>query len=127
MKRSVEQRGFVIESSFKNGGTLIATQRAFCTHLQLVRCARVHSQNTILEWVDSKRAIGSTLKKKPPGRPKTDRTPVTVEAVKQVGSPVASSVSESDEQLQKTSQYLYQYPRTTYGGCCIPQVNCINL
>ena len=34
---------------------------------------------------------------------------------------------ESDEELKKTFNSCIQYPKTSYGRCCIPQVNCINL
>ena len=80
---SGEQCGFVIETFFKNGDSVIAIQRAFRTHFQLGRRARVPSWNTILRWVDSVRATGSTLKKKPPGRPKTVCMAINLEAIRQ--------------------------------------------
>ena len=61
MQWSDEQRGFVVETFFKNGDSVIATQRAFRTHFQLGRRARVPSWNTILMWLDSVRVTGSTL------------------------------------------------------------------
>ena len=78
-----EQRGFVIGAFFKNGDSVIATQRVFRTYFQLGRRAKDPSWNTILRWMDSVHATGSTLKKKPPRRPKTVRTPVNVEEVRQ--------------------------------------------
>ena len=90
MEWSGEQRGFVIETFFKNRVSLIAIQRAFRTRFQLRRCGRVPSRNEILRWMDSVPAI---LKKNLPGRPKTVRTSVNVEAVRQsvVRSPQRSA------------------------------------
>ena len=38
-----------------------------------------------------------------------------------------TSYDRESAELEKTSQLLYQYPRTSYGECCTPQVNRINL
>ncbi|PNF39089.1 hypothetical protein B7P43_G04147, partial [Cryptotermes secundus] len=58
--------------------SVIATQRAFRTHFELGRRDGIPTRNTILRWVASFRATGSTLKKKSPGRSRSARTPANV-------------------------------------------------
>ena len=112
MEWSGEQCGFVIETFFKNGDSVIAIQRADLTHFQLGRRVSAPSRNTIFRWMDSVRATGLTLKKKPSGRSKTVRTPVNFEAVRRrfgnKSSRKTSNDRESDEKFQKTSRLLYQ-------------------
>ena len=117
MELSVEQRGFVIETFLKNGDSVIATQRAFCIHFQLGLRARAPSRNTVLTWVDSVCATGSTLKEKPPGRPMTVRTPGNVESV---GSPVASTISS---QTCRCSEIVLHYGKTHFAfRSCVPSL-----
>ena len=79
---SGEHRGFVVETFFKNNESVIATQRAFRRHFRLGRRAPVPDRKTILLWVSNMRATGSTLKRKPPGRPRSVRTPENVQTVR---------------------------------------------
>jgi len=78
---SGEHRGFVVETFFKNNDSVIATQRAFHRHFRLGRRAPVPDQKTILLWVSNMRATGSTLKRKPPGRPWSIRMPENIQTV----------------------------------------------
>jgi len=77
-----EHRGFVVEMFFKNNESVIATQRAFHRHFRLSRRASIPDRKTILLWVSNMRATGSTLKRKPPGRPGSVRTPENVQRVR---------------------------------------------
>lgn len=84
MPWSVEQRAFVVETYFNNNGSVILTQRAFRLRFNLRPLDLVPDRNAIIRWVASFRTTGSTLKKKPPGRPRTVRTPENVERIRQV-------------------------------------------
>ena len=77
-----EHRGFVVEAYYENNRSVIATQRAFRTRFAFGRNASVPDRKTILLWISNLRATGSTLKRKSPGRPRTVRTPESVEAVR---------------------------------------------
>jgi len=79
---SGEHRDFAVETFFKNNESVIATQRAFRRHFRLGRRAPVPDRKTILLWVSNMRATGSTLKRKPPGRPRSVRTPENVQTVR---------------------------------------------
>jgi len=59
---SGEHRGFVVETFFKNNESVIVTQRAFHRHFRLGQRALIPDQKTILLWVLTMRATGSTLK-----------------------------------------------------------------
>lgn len=80
---SSEHRSFVVETYFKNGDSVVATQRHFRRHFNVGRQGHVPSRNTILLWVNTFRTTGSTLKQKPKGRPRSVRTPENVERVRQ--------------------------------------------
>jgi hypothetical protein len=82
MRWSGEHRGFVVETFFKNNESVIATQRAFRRHFRLCRRAPVPDRKTILLSVSNMRATGSTLKRKPAGRPRSVRTPENVQTVR---------------------------------------------
>ena len=88
MSWSGEQGGFVVETFIKNNESVIATQRAFRRHFRLGRCAPVPDRKTILLWVSNMRATGSTLKRKPPGPPRSRRTPENVQTL-------SSSIAQS--------------------------------
>ena len=62
---------------------MIETQINFCTHFALGRHAPVPDRKTILLWVTNFRATGSALKRKPPGRPRSARTPENIQAVRE--------------------------------------------
>lgn len=83
MSWSGEERAFVVESYFKNGDSVVATQRAFRRHFNLRPLDSVPGRNTIIRWVAAFRATGSTLKQKPPGRPRSIRTPENLERLRQ--------------------------------------------
>ncbi|CAK9820222.1 hypothetical protein ANTPLA_LOCUS10503 [Anthophora plagiata] len=82
MPWSGEHRGFVVEAFFKNGESVIATQREFRTRFGLRANENVPDRKTILLWVRRVRATGSALKRKPPGRPKNVRTSENIAAVR---------------------------------------------
>jgi hypothetical protein len=79
---SGEHRGFVVKTFVKNNESVIATQWAFRRHFRLGRRAPVPDRKTILLWVSNMRATGSTLKRKPPGRPRSIRPPENVQTVR---------------------------------------------
>ena len=81
-KNHVRRRGFVVEAYYENSRSVIATQRAFRTRFAIGRNASVPDRKTILLWISSLRAAGSTLKRKSPGRPRTIRTPENLKAVR---------------------------------------------
>ena len=80
---SSEHRAFVVETYFKNGDSVVVTQRLFRQHFNVPRRGRIPSRNTINLWVQSFRSTGSALKRKPPSRTRTVRTPANVERVRQ--------------------------------------------
>ena len=82
MSWSGEHRGFVAETLFKNNESVVATQRAFRRYFRLGRRAPVPDRKTMVLWVWNMRATGSTLKRKPPGRPRSVRTPENVQTVR---------------------------------------------
>ena len=79
---SAQQRAFVLETFFKNNESVIVTQRAFRRHFSVHRNDSVPSRNTILLWVANFREMASALKKIPPGKQRTVRTPENVERVR---------------------------------------------
>ena len=79
---SGEHRGFVVETFFKNNESVIATQRAFRRHFRLGQRAPIPDRKMILLWVSNVRATGSTLKRRPPVRPRSVRTPENVQTVR---------------------------------------------
>jgi len=79
---SGEHRGFIVETFFKNNESVIATKRAFRRHFRLGRRAPVPDRKMILLWVSNMRATGSTLKQKPPSRPRSIRSPENVQTVR---------------------------------------------
>jgi len=81
MSWSGEHRGSVIEAFFKNKDSVTATQRAFRTRFGLYATDAVPDEKTILRWVSNVRASGSTLPRKPSGRPRNVRTPENVQRV----------------------------------------------
>jgi len=82
MPWSGEFRGFVVEAFFKNNESVIATQRAFRTHFRIPSKGDVPTRKTILRWAAKFRQTGSTLNRKPPGRPRSARTPENIKVVR---------------------------------------------
>jgi len=56
-----EHRAFVVEEFIKNGGSPVATQRAFCIRFVLGRREAVPDKKTIYHWVTNFRQTGQTL------------------------------------------------------------------
>ncbi|CAH0551096.1 unnamed protein product [Brassicogethes aeneus] len=82
MQWSGEQRGFVVETFFKNGESVVATQRAFRRRFGLNPQDSVPDPKTIRKWIVNVRTTGSAIPKKPAGRPKNVRTPENIRAVR---------------------------------------------
>lgn len=80
---SGEHRAFVVETYFKSGDSVVATQRQFRRHFNVGVKGRIPSRNTINLWIENFRSSGSTLKRKPTGRPRSIRTPDNIERVRQ--------------------------------------------
>ena len=77
-----EHRAFVVEGFIKNGGSLVATQRAFRNRFAPGRRDTVPDKKTIYHWVSNFRQTGSALKQASPGRPRTATGPENVAAVR---------------------------------------------
>jgi len=56
-----EHRAFIVEEFIKNGGSPVATQRAFRIRLALGRREAVPGKKTIYRWVSNFRQTGQTL------------------------------------------------------------------
>ena len=70
-----------METLFKNHDSAIVTQRVFRRHFDIRRNGKVPTRQTILNWVTQFRTTASIVDKKPPGRPRTVRTPENVRRV----------------------------------------------
>jgi transposase len=64
----------------KNNDSVTVTQRVF-RHFDIGRNGKVPTRQTILNWVTQFRTTASNDDKKPPGRPRTVRTPENVRRV----------------------------------------------
>ena len=62
MAWSGEHRAFIVEEFIKNGGSPVATQRAFRIRFALGRRETVPDKKTIYRWVSNFRQTGSALK-----------------------------------------------------------------
>jgi len=56
-----KQRTFIVEEFIKNGGSPVATQRAFCIRFALGRRETVPDKKKIYHWVSNFRQTGQTL------------------------------------------------------------------
>ena len=63
---------------FKNNDSVTVMQRVFRRHFDIGRNGKVPTSQTILNWVTQFRTTASSVNKKPPGRPRTVRTPENV-------------------------------------------------
>jgi len=70
-----EHQAFIVEEFIKNGGSLVATQRAFLIRFGLGRQEAVPDKKTIYRWVSNFRQTGSALKQTSPGQPRTTTVP----------------------------------------------------
>ena len=78
---SPQHRAFIVETYFKNGESVIVTQRKFRLHFNVPRHGRIPSRNTIFLWVHNFRTTASATKKHGVSKRKV-RTPENVEAVR---------------------------------------------
>jgi hypothetical protein len=76
MAWSGERRAFIVEEFIKNGGSPVATQRAFRIRFAPGRRDTVPDKKTIYRWVSNFRQTGSALKQTSPGRPRTATPPL---------------------------------------------------
>ena len=79
---SSEHRAILVETYFKCGDSVIASQRQFRSHFGVGRHGRVLNSKTILLWIRNFRQISSALKRESPGRPRSVQTPKTIAAVR---------------------------------------------
>ena len=82
MAWSGEHRAFVLEEFIKNGGSPVATQRAFRIRFAPGRRDTVPDKKTIYRWVSNIRQTGSALKQPSPDRPRTATGPENVADVR---------------------------------------------
>ena len=82
MAWSGEHRTFVVKEFIKNGGSPVATQRAFRNRFAPGRWNTVPDKKTIYRWVSNFRQTGSALKQTSPGRPRTATGPEIVAVVR---------------------------------------------
>jgi len=73
---------FIVEEFIKNGGSLVATQRAFRIRFGLGRREAVPNKQMIYRWVSNFKQTGSALKQTSPGRPRTATGPENVAVVR---------------------------------------------
>ncbi len=76
------ERAFVLESFFKCGESYIKTIRAFRRKFKIAPRKPVPSKNTVKLWVKNFREKGILRKSKPPGLPRSSRTPENIERVR---------------------------------------------
>jgi len=79
---SVEHRAFAVETYFKNSDSVVVTQRIFHRHFNIHQNDSVPSRNTVLLWVKNFREMAFALKRKPPGRQPSLRTPENIARVR---------------------------------------------
>ncbi|GFG33055.1 hypothetical protein Cfor_00061, partial [Coptotermes formosanus] len=79
---TAQHREFVVEAYFKNGYSVVKTQRLCRTHFNVPRRGCVPCRNTIKAWVQNFRQSTSALKRKPRGRIPRVRTPENVEKLR---------------------------------------------
>ena len=80
---SVEHRAFTVETYLKNNDSVVVTQRIFRQHFNIHQNDSVPRRNTVLLWVRNFREAASAVKRKPPGREPSLRTPENIERVRQ--------------------------------------------
>jgi len=73
---SEEHRTFAVVTFFlKKNDFATVNQRVFRRHFDIGRNEKVPTRQTTLNWVTQFRTTTSIVNKKPPGRPRTVRTP----------------------------------------------------
>lgn len=79
---TLEHRVFAVEQFFRNSDSVGTVQRLFRRQFNVERRGAIPDRNTILRWVEAFRTTGSVMKRKPPGLPRSVRTPDNVERVR---------------------------------------------
>ena len=79
---TLEHRVFAFETYIETK-SIITVQRRFRIHFNVERRGSIPDRNTILRWVEAFRTTGSVMKNKPPGLPRTVRSPENVERVRE--------------------------------------------
>jgi hypothetical protein len=82
MTWSGEHRAFIVEEFIKNGGSPVATQRAFRIRFALGRRETFHDKKTFDRWVSNFGQTGSALRQTSPGQPRTATGPENVAVVR---------------------------------------------
>jgi transposase len=75
------QRAFAIKAFYKND-SYAAAQRLFSRHFQINPNNPVPSAHAIKTWIKNFEETGSALKRKPPGKERSIRTPENIETVR---------------------------------------------
>ena len=95
---TIEQRVFIIEQYFKNNESLAAAVRKF--HTKYGRNS-VLTSSTVKRLIEKFRETGSVGDAKHTGRPKTSRSNVNIEAVREsVGDNPGTSIRRRGQELQ---------------------------
>lgn len=77
-----EQRAFCVKNYYKNGDSCTVVRRLFRVEFGLHDLNQCPSESVIRSWVRKFEATGSTLNKKPEGRPRSTRTEETINEVR---------------------------------------------
>jgi hypothetical protein len=91
---SLGHRAFAVETYLKNNDSVVVTQRIVRRHFNIHQNDSVPSRNTVLLWARNLRETASAVKRRPPGRQPSLRTPENNKRVRQdfVRSPRRSAV-----------------------------------
>jgi hypothetical protein len=79
---SLVHRAFAVETYLKNNDSVV-TRRIVRCHFNIHQNDIVPSRNTVLLWTRNFRETASAVKRKPPGRQPSLRTPENIERVRQ--------------------------------------------
>jgi transposase len=76
------QRAFAVKAFYQNNDNYAAAQRLFRRHFQINSNNPVPSAHAIKTWIKNFEETGSALKRKPPGKERSIRTPENIETVR---------------------------------------------
>jgi transposase len=76
------ERAFAIKAFYKNNDNYAAAQQLFRRHFQINCNNPVPSAHAIKTWIKNFEETGSALKRKPPGKERSIRTPENIEIVR---------------------------------------------
>ena len=93
-----EHRAFIVEEFIKNGGSPVATQRAFRIRFALGRREAVPDKKTIYHWVSNFRQTGQTLE-------------TLKEAIRQDVAAITPEIVLKDMDNYREATPVYQYSR----------------